>query len=236
LEAIVHETIYILNSTLDNFKTIESNNFFFGNDNYDTSKHIEGHKLVYSYEKSNKIIKKMEIGFIVNNNLILISFHSDIQHYNAYLPTVERMIESYTLDPSKPINEITIDFRIDDIKIINTNNVELILGFDIYNPTEKSATTSKVEYDLFGDSELLGHGALSYEDIPLNDRLQLSPGQTTTLKSPIVLQPSDTNIDIIEKLITNSSDSINNIRWNVNGTSQIESAFVIVQKEFNDIF
>jgi hypothetical protein len=132
-----------------------------------------------------------------------------------------------------------IDFKLSSVDITNlsnnTNNIELLLRFDVSNPSEKTATTSKVEYDLFGDNEFLGHGVLSYEDIPLNGRPQSSPGQTTTLKSPIVLQPSDTNIDIIEKLINNQSDSINDIRWNVNGSSQIESAFVIVQKDFNDV-
>lgn len=132
-----------------------------------------------------------------------------------------------------------IDFKLSSVDIANlsnnTNNIELLLRFDVSNPSEKTATTSKVEYDLFGDDEFLGHGVLSYEDIPLNGRPQFSPGQTTTLKSPIVLQPSDTNIDIIEKLINNQSDSINDIRWNVNGSSQIESAFVIVQKDFNDV-
>jgi hypothetical protein len=132
-----------------------------------------------------------------------------------------------------------IDFELSSIDIANlsnnTNNIELLLLFDVSNPSEKTATTSKVEYDLFGDDEYLGHGVLSYEDIPLNGRPQFSPGQTTTLKSTIVLQPSDTNMDIIEKLIDNQSDSINNIRWNVNGSSQIESAFVIVQKDFNDV-
>jgi|ERR671913_996720 hypothetical protein len=132
-----------------------------------------------------------------------------------------------------------IDFKLSSVDITNlsnnTNNIELLLRFDVSNPSEKTATTSKVEYDLFGDNEFLGHGILSYEDIPLNGRPQFSPGQTTTLKSPIVLQPSDTNIDIIEKLINNQSDSINDIRWNVNGSSQIESAFVIVQKDFNDV-
>jgi hypothetical protein len=43
------------------------------------------------------------------------------------------------------------------------------------------------------------------------------------------------NMDVIEKLISNSSDSINSIRWNVNGSSQMESAFVIVEKDFSDV-
>src|SRR5215204_4363286 len=81
-----------------------------------------------------------------------------------------------------------IDFNLAAVDISNlsnnTNNIELSLLFDVYNPSDKSATTSKVEYDLFGDNKLLGHGVLSYEDIPLNGRPQFSPGQTTTLKSP----------------------------------------------------
>jgi hypothetical protein len=134
-----------------------------------------------------------------------------------------------------------IDFNLAAVNIsnisnnTNNNNIELSLLFDVYNPSDKSATTSKVEYDLFGDNKLLGHGVLSYEDIPLNGRPQFSPGQTTSLKSAIILQPSDMNRDVIEKLISNSSDSINSIRWNVNGSSQIESAFVILEKDFSDV-
>jgi hypothetical protein len=134
-----------------------------------------------------------------------------------------------------------IDFNLAAVNIsnisnnTNNNNIELSLLFDVYNPSDKSATTSKVEYDLFGDNKLLGHGVLSYEDIPLNGRPQFSPGQTTSLKSAIILQPSDINRDVIEKLISNSSDSVNSIRWNVNGSSQIESAFVILEKDFSDV-
>lgn len=134
-----------------------------------------------------------------------------------------------------------IDFNLAAVNIsnisnnTNNNNIELSLLFDVYNPSDKSATTSKVEYDLFGDNKLLGHGVLSYEDIPLNGRPQFLPGQTATLKSAIILQPSDMNMDVIEKLISNSSDSINSIRWNVNGSSQIESAFVILEKDFSDV-
>ncbi|HEX6670995.1 MAG TPA: hypothetical protein VF084_02095, partial [Nitrososphaeraceae archaeon] len=80
-----------------------------------------------------------------------------------------------------------IDFELTSVNVTNlsnnTNNIELLLSFDVSNPSEKTATTSKIEYDLLGDDELLGHGILSYEDIPLNGRPQFSPGQTTTLKS-----------------------------------------------------
>ena len=145
------------------------------------------------------------------------------------LPRIQYFVSAPNVD--------VIDFNLAAVDISNlsnnTNNIELSLLFDVYNPSDKSVTTSKVEYDLFGDDELLGHGVLSYEDIPLNGRPQFSPGQTTTLKSSIILQPSVTNMDIIENLINNPSDSINSTRWNVNGSSQIESAFVIVEKDFN---
>ena len=148
------------------------------------------------------------------------------------LPRIQYFVNAPNVD--------VIDFNLAAVDISNlsnnTNNIELLLLFDVSNLSEKSATTSKVEYDLFGDNELLGHGVLSYEDIPLNGRPQFSPGgQTTTLKSSIILQPSDTNMDIIENLINNPSDSINSTRWNVNGSSQIESAFVTVQKDFSDV-
>ncbi|MDX1373821.1 MAG: hypothetical protein R3321_15205 [Nitrososphaeraceae archaeon] len=128
-----------------------------------------------------------------------------------------------------------IEFKLANIEINSisndTNNVELLLSLDVHNPTDKTATTSKVEYDLFGNNEFLGHGVLSYEDIPLNGRPQLHPQQTTTLKSTIILEPTDSNLNLIQDLITNST-SIGDNNWEVIGQSQIESAFVIVEKQF----
>ena len=131
-----------------------------------------------------------------------------------------------------------IDFELTSVNVTNlsnnTNNIELLLSFDVSNPSEKTATTSKIEYDLYGDDELLGHGVLSYEDIPLNGRPQFSPQQTTTLKSSIILQPTDSNLKLIEGMLKHSPILIDDtIDWKVNGTSQIESAFVIIEKKFN---
>lgn len=130
-----------------------------------------------------------------------------------------------------------LEFKLANIEINNisndTNNVELLLSLEIYNPTDKTATTSKVEYDLFGNNEFLGHGVLSYEDIPLNGRPQLSPQQTTTLKSSLILEPTDSNLDLIQELLKNQTSMVGDyINWEVIGKSQIESAFVIIEKEF----
>lgn len=129
-----------------------------------------------------------------------------------------------------------IEFKLANVEINSisndTNNVELLLSLDVYNPTDKTATTSKVEYDLFGNNEFLGHGILSYEDIPLNGRPQLSPQQTTTLKSTLILEPTNSNLNLIQDLIKNSTSMRDYINWEVIGKSQIESAFVIIEKQF----
>ena len=129
-----------------------------------------------------------------------------------------------------------IEFKLANVEINSisndTNNVELLLSLDVYNPTDKTATTSKVEYDLFGNNEFLGHGVLSYEDIPLNGRPQLSTQQTTTLKSTLILEPTNSNLNLIQDLIKNSTSMRDYINWEVIGTSQIESAFVIIEKQF----
>ena len=169
--------------------------------------------------------------FLSKRRLVLFGVIGALVVTIIFLPQIQYFVNAPDVN--------VIDFNLAAVNISNlsnnTNNIELSLLFDVYNPSDKSVTTSKVEYDLFGDNKFLGHGVLSYEDIPLNGRPQFSPGQTTTLKSPIILQPSEMNMDVIEKLISNSSNSIKSIRWNVNGSSQIESAFVILEKDFSDV-
>ena len=58
------------------------------------------HKLVYSYIQSNKTVNNMDIGLIANNNLFLLSFVSSSDKYNKYLPTIEKMVETFEIDLS----------------------------------------------------------------------------------------------------------------------------------------
>ena len=60
-------------------------------------------KLVYSYIESNKTINNMDIGLIENNNLFTLSFVSSSDKYNKYLPTIEKMIETFETDTSMVI-------------------------------------------------------------------------------------------------------------------------------------
>jgi protein-disulfide isomerase len=102
LESIVDETIKNLKSTIINFKLIESTSMLLNVDNN------YAHKLVYSYNAFNKSITNMDIGLIANNNLFLLSFSSFSDNYNIYLPTIEKMIESFSpyTDAQNIINKL----------------------------------------------------------------------------------------------------------------------------------
>ena len=168
--------------------------------------------------------------FFSKRRIVLFAVISALAITIILLPEIQNYVSAPNVD--------AIDFKLANITINNisndTNNVELLLSFNVYNPSDKTATTSKVEYDLFGNDEFLGHGILSYEDIPPNGRPQFLPQQTTTLNSPIVLEPTDSNLQLIEAILKQSSILIDDtIDWEVNGTSQIASALVIKEKQFN---
>jgi protein-disulfide isomerase len=93
LEAIVDETIKNLNFTLTNFKLVESESILLN-----TNDKNYAHKLVYSYNEFNKTLTNMDTGLIANNNFFLLSFVSSSDKYNEYLPTIEKMIETFTTD------------------------------------------------------------------------------------------------------------------------------------------
>ena len=131
------------------------------------------------------------------------------------------------------INSITIELsKVEVADITNDKTIPLNLFFNIHNPTDKAMTTSKIDYNLIADGESLGQGVLSYEDIPLNGRPQLSPGLTTTLKSTFELNQSDTNSDIFR--VIKNAQATEQIKWKVEGVAQIESAFSFSPKQFSD--
>ena len=131
------------------------------------------------------------------------------------------------------INSITIKLsRIKAEDSTNNESIPLNLFFDIYNPTDKAMTTSKIEYRLFANGESLGQGVLSYEDIPLNGRPQLSPGLTTTLRSTFELNQHNVNSTIVNEI--KDAKPIKQIKWKIEGEAQIESAFSSSPKQFSD--
>jgi LEA14-like dessication related protein len=132
------------------------------------------------------------------------------------------------------INSITIELSKVEVKDITNDNKSILLDlfFNVNNPTNKAATTSKIEYNLIANGESLGHGVLSYEDIPLNGRPQLLPGLTTTLQSTFELNQSNLYSTIFR--VIQNADAAKQIKWKVEGVAQIESAFSSSPKQFID--
>ncbi|HEY9387332.1 MAG TPA: hypothetical protein VIP70_09845 [Nitrososphaeraceae archaeon] len=108
--------------------------------------------------------------------------------------------------------------------------IQLDVDFLLNNPTDKTVTTSKIEYDLFADNDPLGDSILSYEDIPPNGRPALLPNQSIKLTSPFQLIYSDSTAEVFRKIADNSSD----INWKVQGSAIIESAITLQEKQFSD--
>jgi hypothetical protein len=130
------------------------------------------------------------------------------------------------------LDRVTISlFNIEVAPVDNEEErIQLDVDFLLNNPTDKTVTTSKIEYDLFADNDPLGDSILSYEDIPPNGRPALLPNQSIKLTSPFQLIYSDSTAAVFRKIADNSSD----INWKVQGSAIIESAITLQEKQFSD--
>ena len=134
------------------------------------------------------------------------------------------------------VNDVTVRLvKVEVVKnatAVSPRIVQLNLIFGVHNPTDKSLTTSRIEYQLFANGRPLGDGLLSYEDVPVNGRPQLFPNTDAQLQSQFTITPSNSNAEIM-KLITNQSTG-KKITWKVVGEADIESGFSSASKSFTN--
>jgi len=90
--------------------------------------------------------------------------------------------------------------------------------FRVDNPTDKTLTTSKIDYTLFANGQPLGDGYVDYLDIPVDGRPQLLPGYSTIISSKLEIPRSDPTLAYINIGNLSSSD----INWEAEGTADIE--------------
>ena len=77
--------------SLPNFRLIESNTVRFAQSSAE--------KLLYSYNNPEVgVTKTIDMLTIKNNNLYLLSFNSDAIKYNNYLPTIQKMLDSFSFN------------------------------------------------------------------------------------------------------------------------------------------
>jgi len=110
------------------------------------------------------------------------------------------------------------------------NLLTLNVFFKVENPTDKTLTTSKIDYTLLANGESLGNGHIDYVDIPVHGRPQLLSGSEATIKSKFEIPRNDPSLTQINIGNFTSSD----INWEVEGTADIESGFVTAPLAFRD--
>ncbi len=125
-----------------------------------------------------------------------------------------------------------VDVRLSKVSVTKADEekIDLKVVFTLANPTEQTATTSKIEYELFADGVLLGPQTISYEDIPPNGRPAIFGNGSVDISGPFVVEYSDDLATIYDKI----GNDAQNVRWGVKGTAQIESTLTTVPKDFQN--
>ena len=150
----------------------------------------------------------------------------------AAIAAVALAIIFYPLIVFDPIDteKVIIDLTRVAVDEDASSEQELLLRttFLVTNNNTMTLTTSKIDYQLYAEGELVGETTLSYEDVPVNGRPALFPNSQVPLTDSFSLEYSDDNAEIFNRVLNNSTQ----LDWSVSGTATIESGTTQVIKEF----
>lgn len=123
------------------------------------------------------------------------------------------------------------EIQLTSVKVVNTNTVDnratLEVNFLIKNPGAKTFTVSNIDYELFVKGKSLGRGSYSTEDIALPGRAAFYPDSQIELPTTFTLVLSDNTADEYNSIINGQE-----IKFNAKGKMVVESAWSLVEKEF----
>jgi LEA14-like dessication related protein len=164
--------------------------------------------------------------FLSRRRVVLISVIVSVAITIILLP----LILTITL-PSN-VKSVTISLsRVDVVNMTGTSLINLNVFFSIHNPTDKTLTTSGIDYQLFANGTLLGPGSLSYADVPVNGRPQLFSNTIITLKSPFQVVSSHYGSEIFKGV--QNPTTLKRIKWKADGVLELESGFSSASKKFS---
>jgi len=162
--------------------------------------------------------------FLSRRRLVLIGTVTVIVGVIVLLP----LILTITLPDLSAVNITVKNIELEDLSKDNIATLKVV--FNIKNPTSQALTTSKIDYQLDANGELIGNFTKSYIDIPLNGRPQLLSNTDTNISSEIETPALD---EKIMSDIRNNNQSLQNIEWTIDGNAIIESGFSSAPKIFN---
>jgi len=170
----------------------------------------------------------VHIMFLSRRRIVLIAAIAAVAITIVFLP----LILTITL----PTNLNTVSIALAKVEVVNVTGSSLInlnVFFSIHNPTEKTLTTSGIDYQLFADGTLIGQGSLSYADVPVNGRPQLLSNTTITIQSQFQVVNSHSNPQIFQ--VIQNPATFKQIKWRAEGVVELESGFSSASKQFSTV-
>lgn len=117
------------------------------------------------------------------------------------------------------------------VKVLEINSIErratLELTFLITNPSEKTLTTSNINYELFVNDKDVGNGEYSTEDIAMPGRAAIYAGKSVELSNKFNLVYTDQIAKEYSAIVNGEQ-----ISYRAKGIISVESAWSIVEKPF----
>jgi hypothetical protein len=124
-----------------------------------------------------------------------------------------------------------VDIQMGTVKLVNQNSLEgkakLDVGFVIKNPSDKTFTISRIDYELFANGVSVGKGQYSTEDVAMPGRAAFYPNAQIELPSPFTLTKTTENSDIYTTITTEGP-----VVYSAKGIVVVESAWSLVEKQF----
>ena len=124
-----------------------------------------------------------------------------------------------------------MEIELANVELIDVNTIEnrakLETSFLVRNPSDKTFTVSVISYELFANGNSIGAGQYSTADIAMPGRAAFYPGSEIILKNQFQLILSDTNA-VEYRSITSGEQ----VKYSVKGIITVETAWSIIEKEF----
>ena len=111
------------------------------------------------------------------------------------------------------------------------DKIKLNVTFLVKNPSDTTFTVSVIEYDLYGDEELLGSGKYSTEDVSMPGRASFFPNTEIPLKNIFILNESDVSSEIFQSVLKNDIEN-----FSVEGIITTQTTWTVNEKEFKSGF
>ena len=111
------------------------------------------------------------------------------------------------------------------------DKIKLNVTFLVKNPSDTTFTVSVIEYDLYGDEELLGSGRYSTEDVSMPGRASFFPNTEIPLKNIFILNESDVSSEIFQSVLKNNIKN-----FSAEGIITTQTTWTVNEKEFKSGF